>query len=150
MKPIRTVKTNNPNIFPIKRMSGLFSCVNRDRKRRRGSARAAKLRQTKKPGARIGSGRCLQTGPGKDAGVWRGRLNSGKRKSPERVSAPGTAREALTKWISAINASIELYKKESPERGLRAEALDRNKGLKKIPYIVCLADLNLQQNYSKA
>ena len=71
--------------------------ANGARKGRRGSARAAGFRQKKKPGARIGSGHCLQTGPGKDAGVWRGRPDSGKRRNPARVSAPGTAREALTK-----------------------------------------------------
>ena len=41
--------------------------------------------------------------------------------------------EALTKKIPSINASIELYKKKSPERELRIEAPDWVMLTKKIP-----------------
>ncbi|PWM26796.1 MAG: hypothetical protein DBX40_02830 [Clostridiales bacterium] len=93
-------------------------------------ARAAKLRQTKKPGARIGSGRCPQTKPGKDAGLRRERPDSGKRRNPERVSAPGTARKRSPERTPDLGASGRTRAKEETRCAYRLRALPPNKARK--------------------
>ena len=63
--------------------------------------------------ARIGSRPCLSQGTEKDASYRRGCLSSNKRKSPERVSAPGPACLRELKKMTVIDAGVSAQIKKA-------------------------------------